>query len=152
MLSLIVLFGLSCFAIRSNLPRKRVTPSTASRVSRRNRIPIVQAEQHVTDVPVDFQMVEMLQSGYVPPEIVHPDLIMSAALQKRTKDDPVLAENHIVEIFKVRHLCHIHTLSCIVDRSLGLSDHGQLSPNCGIRCDHQCRLEHVDAFVALGSR
>ena len=56
-----------------------------------------------TEVPVNFQMVEMLYSGHVPPEMVHPDLLASVGNANRPTTDPIVAKRSVVEIFKVRY-------------------------------------------------
>ena len=102
-LSLIVLLFLSGFAIRSNLHTRTMDTSLIIRASKKSIRRRMSAKKLPTEVPVNFQMVEMLHSGHVPPEMVHPDLLTSAVHEdNEPKINPVVAKQSVVEIFKVR--------------------------------------------------
>ena len=110
--SLFVLLILSSFAIRSNLnpglavrvPISRASPSTQGAVSQQSKL--------TTDVPVNFEMVEMLHSGHVPPEMVHPDLLATATTKSTSTTDPpaTIAKRTVVEIFKAEQTSFVPSL------------------------------------------
>ena len=109
--SLFVLLILSSFAIRSNLNTQPVGyQATTNRISRRNRRLVPSKKRPSTDVPVNFQMVEMLYRGEVPPEMVHPDLLASASKDTKSTADPVIAKRTVVEIFKAERTSFVASL------------------------------------------
>ena len=104
MASVFVLVLLSSFAIRSNLNTRLANLGRTNRISRRNphrSLPKPRASS--TDVPVNFEMVEMLYRGEVAPELIHPDLLAAAATRNRNSaSDSANAKRMVVEIFKAR--------------------------------------------------
>ena len=103
--TLVILLLLSSFTIASNLKARvpgcsRVNRSSKARKSISSRLRRLRTES-ATEVPVNFQMVEMLSTGYVPPELINPDLLLTTTSMAEKKADPAGSKANIVEVFKV---------------------------------------------------
>ena len=102
--SILVLFLLSSFAIRSNLDtrmleanRGHVNRNPANRVSRRNR---PSKKRTSTNSPGHFELVETSFEEEMTPEGPRPDLLESAPRNDASNSEPVIAKLIVVEIFK----------------------------------------------------
>ena len=150
--SLFVLLLLSGFTIQSNLSTQvscdhaGKNQSTNSSRSFRNTT----QKTPSMDVPVNFQMVEMLHTGHVPPEIIHPDLFPTATTNSHTENvDPVHAKTQIVEIFKASRTVLITTTNHLAS---SFTDHRQLPASDWRRGGHQCQLDILGAVYAFRCR
>ena len=96
-LSFLVLLTLSAVTVRSNTistpnSRMKSAKSTRQLKSRLTRTP---------SVPVNEEMVEMMVTGRVPMELLHPELQPAQSSETRSEDEE-LAKWKAVELFKVR--------------------------------------------------
>ena len=105
--SILVLFLLSSFAIRSNLDtrmleanRGHVNRNATKRVSRRNRWPVPSKKRTSTNSPGHFELVETSYEEEMTSEGPRPDLLESAPRNDASNSEPVIAKLIVVEIFK----------------------------------------------------
>ena len=103
--TLVVLLLLSSFTVASNLNTLSPECSRANKSSNErsfhSRLRSLRRES-ATEVPVNFQMVEMLSTGHVPPELINPDLFLTTISIAEKKNDSTESKANVVEIFKVR--------------------------------------------------
>ena len=101
--SILVLFLLSSFAIRSNLNTQMpvANQNPTDRVSRRNRRLVTSKKRiSINDIPGHFELVETTHTGEITSEGDRPDLPESASRNDASISDPTVAKRTVVEIFK----------------------------------------------------
>ena len=105
--SILVLFLLSSFAIRSNLDTKtlvvnrgHINRNATNRVSRRNRRLAPSKKRNSTKSPGHFELVDTTHEEDMVPEGTRPDLLESASKNDASNSDPTIAKLIVVEIFK----------------------------------------------------
>lgn len=89
-----MLTGLSAFTIRGNITLDSKPSKTKARSSERGEL------EAGPSVYVNFEMVEMMYTGHVPPEIIHPEQNVKETREQILKKAE-LAKWKMVEIFKV---------------------------------------------------
>ena len=148
-MSLLVLLFLSGFAIRSNLTTRQINQNLISRISLKPQQSSKRQRGGESDeVPVNFEMVEMLHTGRVPPDVIDPNLRSPSPTNRQSSIDPILARRHVVEIFKVI----LKTERILTFDDHRFVDHDQFSPSHCSCCDDQHQLDCLDEIFPFSCR